>query len=367
MSYLYNAYGQRVLKRGPPSLVASGALYSMYDEAGKLLGEYDANGAIRFETIYLGDVPVGVVKPGATSGATANAASTPNLYQVYADHLGAPRLITDTRDNIVWRWDSAEPFGASAPDQNPHGAGVFVYDQRLPGQVFDAETGLFDNWHRTYDARQGRYRQSDPIGLGGGINTYGYVAGQPTMLVDPTGEIPWWAVAGGVANGVLNGYQKYLDPCANWKDVAWAGAGGFTSGFVSSLIPITGSARIFVGGKVAYSVIGTVRALTYGAVGGYAGNQASYYISNGLSTDGLASNNSSAFTSAAMGAVGGTLGNLAGLGTALTNVASHGYDAFQALITGGRVGTAVGVLAGVADSATQFAPSSDGSQCSCRK
>jgi len=153
-----------------------------------LLGEYDANGAIRFETIYLGDVPVGVVKPGATSGATANAASTPNLYQVYADHLGAPRLITDTRDNIVWRWDSAEPFGASAPDQNPHGAGVFVYDQRLPGQVFDAETGLFDNWHRTYDARQGRYRQSDPIGLGGGINTYGYVGGNPISRIDPSGK-----------------------------------------------------------------------------------------------------------------------------------------------------------------------------------
>jgi RHS repeat-associated protein len=56
----------------------------------------------------------------------------------------------------------------------------------LPGQYRDAETGLFYNTFRDYDPQTGRYVQSDPIGLGGGINPYAYAI-DPLTETDPLG------------------------------------------------------------------------------------------------------------------------------------------------------------------------------------
>jgi RHS repeat-associated protein len=57
----------------------------------------------------------------------------------------------------------------------------------LPGQYFDAETGTHYNMARDYDPRIGRYIESDPIGLLGGINTFAYVGDNPLTGFDPRG------------------------------------------------------------------------------------------------------------------------------------------------------------------------------------
>lgn len=187
-SYLYNGLGQRLKKTAPTSIIATGINYYLHDQSGHLLGEYDANGNVIQETVYLGDSPTIVLKQTTTTVSRNVTSTATNVYYIYADHLNTPRVLTRATDNkIVWRWDSADPFGVNLPNENPYGLGAFSYNPRFPGQIYDRETNLHYNYFRDYDPTTGRYSTSDPIGLRGGINTYSYVGGNPLTRIDPTG------------------------------------------------------------------------------------------------------------------------------------------------------------------------------------
>jgi RHS repeat-associated protein len=229
VTYSYNALELRVGKTGPTALVPTGARYYVYDESGKLLGEYDANGVPLYETIYMG-LPVGVIKQ---TGTAASSDIAINLYNISTDQLGAPRIITRQSDEaIAWRWDSAEAFGATAPDQNPSSLGTFGFNQRLPGQVFDAESGLFQNWNREYNPRIGRYMQSDPIGLDGGINSFAYVEGDPLGSLDPMGLYTEVTVWSGV--GIGESQFGHISTNLNGKNYSWSPPGQWDSKYTNA-------------------------------------------------------------------------------------------------------------------------------------
>jgi RHS repeat-associated protein len=174
-TYQYDAGGQRVHKEH-----SAGLRDFAYDPAGHLLGEYNASGVLQ-EFIWLGDMPVAVI---------VGTVASPLPLLAYADHLNAPRVLVDKNDAARWRWIS-EPFGTTQPEQAPAGLSPITFNLRFPGQYFDSESGLSYNYFRDYDGTTGRYVQSDPFGLDGGINTYSYVNGQATLFVDPWGLLQW--------------------------------------------------------------------------------------------------------------------------------------------------------------------------------
>jgi RHS repeat-associated protein len=124
---------------------------------------------------------------GLTLLLSSAAFATPTLYFVHPDHLNTPRLVTDASQQAVWKWDQAEPFGVNMPNENPSSLGAFEFPLRFPGQYADKETNQNYNFFRDYDPSIGRYIQSDPVGLKGGLNTYGYVGGIPVSRTDPSG------------------------------------------------------------------------------------------------------------------------------------------------------------------------------------
>lgn len=70
------------------------------------------------------------------------------------------------------------------------------------------------NWHRYYDPNTGRYITSDPIGLEGGLSTYGYALQNPINFADPMGleVVGNWAVAPNISDinyslGCAPGYE----------------------------------------------------------------------------------------------------------------------------------------------------------------
>ncbi len=198
--YLYNALGQMIEKSG-----TLGTTIFMQDESGHLIGEYTSTGGLIEETIWLGDIPVATLTPNGSSV---------NIYYVHTDQLNSPRKVAQpTSGTLAWRWD-ADPFGTAAPNQNPAGLGTFPYNLRFPGQYYMAETGLNQNWNRDYDPLVGKYIESDPIGLIGGINTYAYGYQSPVQSIDPRGLIPpsdVVALEEAIATGNIDAIQMLVE------------------------------------------------------------------------------------------------------------------------------------------------------------
>ena len=156
-------------------------------EGQNLNAGFTLNGTVTLT--FSGTIPYGSrLNFAVTAGnTTCTTQQQSQLGYIYSDHLDTPRLITNPQGQALWSWDS-DAFGSTNANENPSNLGNFNFNLRFPGQYYDKETLTHYNWMRDYDPSTGRYLQSDPIGLAGGLNTFSYVGSDPVSRIDPTGE-----------------------------------------------------------------------------------------------------------------------------------------------------------------------------------
>ena len=204
--YQYNAKGQRVIKQDGEKTT-----HFLYDTTDRLIAEIDVLSNEMREYVYLDQERIATV------------AANDEVFYHHNDHLMTAQWLSDEEGEVVWQGASLA-FGETEML-------LAMVDHRFgfPGQYRDMETGYSYNYFRDYDASTGRYIQSDPIGLGGGVNTFGYTFGNPVRFTDPEGKAPpLLAAYGSFLYTNLPGASLSASVTfgSNYQQHGWAGASG---------------------------------------------------------------------------------------------------------------------------------------------
>lgn len=170
----YDALGRRIRKA--PAYTNDTRYYWDTD---RLAAEVFCDGRLR---IYVYPDAVSMVPMLFVDYASVDAElSSGQRYCVLTDQRGCVTRVIDGRGTTVW-FASIDPYGAARVDVGAD----FHQPLRFPGHWFDPETGLHYNRFRYLDPALGRYLQSDPAGLWGGVNLYAYTD-NPLVSVDVRG------------------------------------------------------------------------------------------------------------------------------------------------------------------------------------
>jgi RHS repeat-associated protein len=174
VNFKYDPFGKRIQEIAP----TCGTTIYVYDGenvveelggGGNLLASYTQGAGI--------DEPLAMTRIGGT-------------YFYHADGLGSITSLTDTTGNVAatYVYDSFGKLTAST--------GAITNPFQYTGREFDTETGLYYYRARYFDPKAGRFISQDPVHSG--VNFYDYVTNNPTLSVDPFGQVACLKTANGM-------------------------------------------------------------------------------------------------------------------------------------------------------------------------
>jgi RHS repeat-associated protein len=201
----------------------------------------------------------------------------------------------------------AEPFGTTAPNTNPAGLGSLTFNLRHPGQFADAESGLFYNYFRDYDSTSGRYVQSDPLGLAGGINTYLYAGASPLMYSDPDGLNPytWPYICRQMGLGsICDSSPRLIDARQFFCKCKDSGEGGWAPPNATGRPNMSGYSNRAAAGALGTTVLGGTAGMVWVAQSGVLATEVAHAAHVGLIFMPMAAGDA-AYAAAMAGIVGG--------------------------------------------------------------
>lgn len=170
----YDPLGRRVSK------TCQGQTTQFYWDTDRLVAEISPEGQLRIylyvSTLAL--IPFMFIEYESVAAAPESG----QRYFIFGDHLGTPIRVENELAQTVWQV-RVSPYGTVQVEVGES----FHMPLRFSGHYFDAETGLHYNRFQYYDPSLGRYLQSDPDGIGGGLNVYAYAEDNPLRWVDVRG------------------------------------------------------------------------------------------------------------------------------------------------------------------------------------
>lgn len=165
-SYTYDGQGRMVQR-----IVNGQTSNYHYDLSGRLLFQTDDSGTVNITYLYIGKklVAMGTASSGYTF--------------FHFDRIGNALALTNDSGTVIKRY-AYQPYGASTED-GPEMANPFTFVGAHGVMDLGQEVFLMKN--RLYDAGTGKFLQTDPIGIDGGINLYTYAGNNPINNIDPEG------------------------------------------------------------------------------------------------------------------------------------------------------------------------------------